>query len=129
MFRTIVSEILSDLVALLAPLLSPVNYSLLRLSWHRLQEHVFYILLFSWRFESLFHFCDRGHRFFPWDEVIMKLKQFDVFFDSKLRLHLFFFLLVFCWKAKMTNTSSTSRRSLHISRLETCEKAKQVSLR
>ena len=69
----------------------------------------------------------------------MILKQFDVLFDNKLSLvrlyHfcfccvVFFVLLVFCLRAKMTNTSSSSLRSSHIIRKEKSRKAKQVSLR
>ena len=79
---------------------------------------------FSWRHERSLRFCDRGYRFFPRVGVIMILKRFDVLFESKLsvvRLYhfcyccvVFFVLLVFCLRAKMTNTSSSSLRSFHI---------------
>ena len=69
----------------------------------------------------------------------MILKRFDVLFDNKLsfvRLYhfcfccvVFFVLLVFCLRAKMTNTSSSSLGSSHIIRKEKSRKAKQVSLR
>ena len=36
-------------VAYLAPLLSPVTFPFVRLTWHRLQEHVVYSPQFSWR--------------------------------------------------------------------------------
>ena len=71
------------------------------------------VLGFFLKVESSFHFCNGGHRIFRGVGVIMNLKRLDVLFDNKLsiiRLYLFcfvsLFLLSFCLRAKMTNTSS-----------------------
>ena len=56
---------------------------------------------------------------FPRVGVIMNLKRFDVLLENKLsviRWYFFCFLLVFCWRGKMTNTSSNSLRTFHIYR-------------
>ena len=86
------------------------------------------LFLKVWVIESSFHFCDGSDRFFPRVRVIKNFWRFDVLFDKKrsiIRLYLFFYLLVFSWRAKMTNTSSSSLRSLHIFRKENCRKMKQ----
>ena len=124
----------------MAPLLSSVTYPLLRLTKHRLQENIVYSPWFCWRYERLFHFCVGAHRFFPQVDVILNLKSFDVLFDNKLciiRLYLFllfclflfFFFFFSCWRAKMTNESSSSLRSFRIIKKEKYWNPKQVSLR
>ena len=77
-----------------APLLSPVNYPLLRLTWHRLQGNGSFL-----KVESSLPFCDRGHKLFLRVGVIINLKRFDVLFDKKLFIIIFFllfFVLFFC---------------------------------
>ena len=92
-----------------------------------MQEHVVYSSWFSGRYKSSFNFCGGGNRYFPLVEIIMNLEQFDVLFDKKLsiiRLYLFCFvdLFVFCWRGKITNTSSSSLRSFHIIRKKKIQK-------
>ena len=56
---------------------------------------------------------------FPLIKVIMNLNQFVVLLGNKfsvIRLYLFYFLLAFCLRGKMTNTISSSLRSFHIYR-------------
>ena len=63
-------------------------------------------------------FLRRRPQVFPRVGVIMNLKRFDVLLDNKLsvmRWYIFCFLLFF-WRGKMTNTSTSSLRSFHIDR-------------
>ena len=111
-------------VAPLTLLLSPVTFPLLKFTRHSLQRHVVYSPWFSWSYESLFHFCVGGHRFFPRVNVMMNSKL------PFIKLYLFLlFCLLFCWRAKTTNTRSSLFRCFHISRKEKYRKLKQVSLR
>ena len=64
-------------------------------------------------------FLRRRPQVLPRVGVIMIVKQFDVLLNNKLsviRWYLFCFLLVFCWRGNMTNTSSSFLRSFHIYR-------------
>ena len=102
----------------LAPLLSPVTYPLLRLTWHRLQEHVLYSLGFP-EGRVIVPFLRRRPQVFPRVKVIMNLKWLVVLLDNKLsviRLYLSCFLIDFYLRGKMTDTISSSLRSFHIYR-------------
>ena len=64
-------------------------------------------------------FLRRKPHVFPQVRVTMNLKPFDVLLDNKLsviRWYLFCFLLVLCWRGKMTSASRSSLRSFHIYR-------------
>ena len=64
-------------------------------------------------------FLQRRPQVFPLVGVIINLKRFDVLLDNKLSVikwYLFCFCLIFCWRRKMSNTSSSSLRSFHIYR-------------
>ena len=67
--------------------------------------------------ELLFHFCDKGNRFSDGLESLLTESIWCVVgkqtFCHKVESFLFF-LLVFCWRGKMTNTSISSLRSFHI---------------
>ena len=84
--------------------------------WLILQGHVVYSPRFSWRY-SYSSITATKATGFPTGLSHYELKAFDVLLDNKLfviRWNLFWvFLIVFCWRGKITNTSSSSLRSFY----------------
>ena len=121
-FRTIISEILSDLVNdlgfykmpwiifysrryIFSTLTVTSKLSILKAhSTHVTIACCLQLLVFL-KVESLFHFCDGGHKFFPQVRVIMNLKQFDVLFNNSIsitKLYLFYLFRFACFLLKST---------------------------